>query len=224
MFRWIKKLIYFLLFFSVIVYSQNDNSLRDSIIKYRYLNPSKAIDFGIEFTNKNYDVKPTKIIHQTYGLIGEILQINGLDDLALEYFNQSIKQYQALPDSEKKFPSINFPPWIILNIGNIYLQNRNFEEAYKKYYQAIDLFNRIEDKKVKFNGLNTSYSNIGLIEDLKGNLDKADSIYFQVYQKRISSPKHEDILYSLVLLLSVEIRKNDFSVAKSRLKRNRDLL
>ncbi len=214
----IKRLIYFLLFFTVIVYSQNENSLNDSIKKYKYTNPSKAIDFGIEFTNKYYDVKPTKITYQTFGLIGEILQSNGLDALALEYFNQTIKQYQALPDSEKKFPSINYPPYIILNIGNIYLQNRNFEEAYKKYYQAIDLFNKIENKNVKFSGLNTSYSNIGLIEDLKGNLDKADSIYFQVYQKRITSPKHEDILYSLALLLSVEIRKNDFSVAQSRLK------
>ena len=84
----IKKLIYFLLFFTVNVYSQNDNSLRDSIIKYKYINPSKAIDFGIEFTNEYYDVKPTKITYQTFGLIGEILQSNGLDDLALEYFNQ----------------------------------------------------------------------------------------------------------------------------------------
>lgn len=165
-----------------------------------------------------YDVEPTQLIQQTYGLIGEILQNVGLDDLALEYFNQSIKQYQALPDSEKKFPSINYPPWIILNIGNIYLQNRDLDKAYQKYSQAIDLFEKIKDNDIKFIGLNTSYSNIGLIEDLKGNLDKTDSIYFQVYQKRITRPKHEDILYSLSQLLSVEIRKNELSVAQSRLK------
>jgi tetratricopeptide (TPR) repeat protein len=213
-----KKLIFLLYFFSSLVYSQDGKSIRDTILKYQFTNPSKAIDFGVEFTNKMYDVEPTQLIQQTYGLIGEILQNVGLDDLALEYFNQSIKQYQALPDSEKKFPSINYPPWIILNIGNIYLQNRDLDKAYQKYSQAIDLFEKIKDNDIKFIGLNTSYSNIGLIEDLKGNLDKTDSIYFQVYQKRMTRPKHEDILYSLSQLLSVEIRKNELSVAQSRLK------
>lgn len=213
-----KKLIFLLYFFSSLVYSQDGKSIRDTILKYQFTNPSKAIDFGVEFTNKMYDAEPTQLIQQTYGLIGEILQNVGLDDLALEYFNQSIKQYQALPDSEKKFPSINYPPWIILNIGNIYLQNRDLDKAYQKYSQAIDLFEKIKDNDIKFIGLNTSYSNIGLIEDLKGNLDKTDSIYFQVYQKRMTRPKHEDILYSLSQLLSVEIRKNELSVAQSRLK------
>lgn len=213
-----KKLIFLLYFFSSLVYSQDGKSIRDTILKYQFTNPSKAIDFGVEFTNKMYDVEPTRLIQQTYGLIGEILQNVGLDDLALEYFNQSIKQYQALPDSEKKFPTINYPPWIILNIGNIYLQNRDLDKAYQKYSQAIDLFEKIKDNDIKFIGLNTSYSNIGLIEDLKGNLDKTDSIYFQVYQKRMTRPKHEDILYSLSQLLSVEIRKNELSVAQSRLK------
>lgn len=213
-----KKLIFLLYFFSSLVYSQDGKSIRDTILKYQFTNPSKAIDFGVEFTNKMYDAEPTQLIQQTYGLIGEILQNVGLDDLALEYFNQSIKQYQALPDSEKKFPTINYPPWIILNIGNIYLQNRDLDKAYQKYSQAIDLFEKIKDNDIKFIGLNTSYSNIGLIEDLKGNLDKTDSIYFQVYQKRMTRPKHEDILYSLSQLLSVEIRKNELSAAQSRLK------
>lgn len=213
-----KKNLVFLLLISSFVYSQDIKSIRDSIKKHQYSNPSKAINFGIEFTNKTYDNNPSKLIHQTYGLIGQILQENGLDDLALEYFNQSIKQYQALPNTEKKFPNINFPPWIILNIGNIYLQNRDFEKASEKYNQAIGLFKKIKDNEVKFNGLNTSYSNIGLIEDLKGNLDKTDSIYFQVYQRRLSRAKHEDILYSLAQVLSVEIRKKDTAVFQNRLK------
>ena len=105
-----------------------------------------------------------------------------------------------------------------MNIGNIYLQNRDLDKAHQKYNQAIDLFEKIKDNDIKFFGLNTSYSNIGLIEDLKGNLDKTDSIYFQVYQKRMTRPKHEDILYSLYQLLSVGIRKNGLYVAQSRLK------
>ena len=121
-----KKNLVLLLLLSGIVYSQDLISIRDSIKKYEFIDPSKAIDFGIEFTNNTYDKSPNKLIQQTYGLIGQILQENGLDDLALEYFNQSIKQYQTLSDSEKKFPEVNFPPWIILNIGSIYLKNRDF--------------------------------------------------------------------------------------------------
>lgn len=213
-----RKNLILLLLLSCIVYSQDLISIRDSIKKYEFVDPSKAIDFGIEFTNKTYDKTPNKLIQQTYGLIGQILNENGLDALSLEYFNQSIKQYQSLPVSQKKFSEINFPPWIILNIGSIYLNNRDFDNAYKKYNQAIELFKQIKDKEVRFNGLNTSYSNLGLIEDLKGNLDKTDSIYFHVYQRRLTKPKHEDILYSLASLLSVEIRKNKMSIALNRLK------
>ena len=103
------------------MYPQDIESIRDSIKKYQYTDPSKAIDFGIKFTNITYDVTPNKLIQQTYGLIGEILKENGLDDLSLEYFNQSIKQYQSLPDSQKKFPEINFPPWIVLNLSLIHI-------------------------------------------------------------------------------------------------------
>lgn len=212
-----KNLILFLLL-SNLTYSQDIESIKDSIVKYQFITPSKAIDFGIEFTNNTYDTSPNKLIQQTYGLIGQILQENGLDYLALEYFNKSIEQYQALADSEKKFPEVNLPPWTILNIGNIYLNNRDFEKASEKYNLAIDLFKKIKDNEVKFNGLNTSYSNIGLLEDLKGNLDQTDSLYFEVYQSRLSKPKHEDILYSLAQLLSVEIRKNELAVAYNRLK------
>ena len=197
-----KNLILFLLL-SNLTYSQDIESIKDSIVKYQFITPSKAIDFGIEFTNNTYDTSPNKLIQQTYGLIGQILQENGLDYLALEYFNKSIEQYQALADSEKKFPEVNLPPWTILNICNIYLNNRDFEKASEKYNLAIDLFKKIKDNEVKFNGLNTSYSNIGLLEDLKGNLDQTDSLYFEVYQSRLSKPKHEDILYSLAQLLSV---------------------
>lgn len=213
-----KKNLVLLLLISSIVYAQDVESISDSIKKYQFVDPSKAIDFGVKFTNITYDVTPSKLIQQTYGLIGQILKENGLDDLSLEYFNQSIKQYQSLPDSQKNFPEINFPPWIILNIGSIYLNNRDFDNAYEKYNQAIGLFKQIKDNEVRFNGLNTSYSNLGLIEDLKGNLDKTDSIYFHVYQRRLTKPKHEDILYSLANLLSVEIRKNTISVAQNRLK------
>ena len=72
----INKIIYLLLFISGFVLAEDGKSLWDSILKYKFTNPAKAIDFSIEFTNQNYDVKPTQIIQQTYGLIGEIHQRN----------------------------------------------------------------------------------------------------------------------------------------------------
>jgi hypothetical protein len=68
-----KNLILFLLL-SNLTYSQDIESIKDSIVKYQFITPSKAIDFGIEFTNNTYDTSPNKLIQQTYGLIGQILQ------------------------------------------------------------------------------------------------------------------------------------------------------
>lgn len=212
-----KNFYYLLLIFLNIGFSQDPAALRDSIIKYEFINPTKAIEFGLQFTEITIDRKPIALYQQTYGLIGQILFETGLDASALEYFNLSIKTYQSLPDSQKKFPKIDFPPWIILNIGSLYLRNKEYDKSEEKYNEAKALFEKIEDQEVKFNGLNTTQSNIGLLAELKGNLDFAEEIYFNVYQRRLTKSKPEDILYSLAQLLSIEIRNNDFTVAKNRL-------
>jgi tetratricopeptide (TPR) repeat protein len=197
--------------------AQSSKQLRDSVLKYKTTNPSLAVKFGLEYDLLTSDRKPDKEKQNTYALLGEILIEMGLYASSLDYLNNSVQIYNALPKSDKNFPEIDQPPWVILNIGSIYFKNRDYEKAAEKYQQAITLFEKIGDKNAKFYGLNTANSNLGLIEERKGNYKKAEEIYYQIYQRRLEKGKKEDILYSIAQLMTVKLLQGDELSAQNKL-------
>ena len=92
------------------------------------------------------------------------------------------------------------------------------KKAAEKYQQALSLFEKIGDENAKFYGLNTANSNLGLIEERKGNYKKAEEIYYQIYQRRLEKEKKEDILYSLSQLITVKLLQGDELAAQNKLK------
>ena len=197
--------------------AQSIKQLRDSVLKYKTTNPSLAVKFGLEYDLLTSDRKPDKEKQNTYALLGEILIEMGLYASAVNYLNNSVEIYTTLPKSDKNFPEIDQPPWVILNIGSIYLKNRDYEKAAEKYQKAIALFEKIGDKNAKFYGINTANSNLGLIEERKRNYKKAEEIYYQTYQRRLEKGKKEDILYSLAQLIKVKLLQGDELSAQNKL-------
>ena len=209
-----------LLFFicSISASGQNSKQLKDSILKYKTINPSLAVEYGLKYEKLTANQKPDKEKQNTYALLGEILLEMGLNASALDYLTRSVQIYSALPKSEKNFPNIDQPPWVILNIGSIYFRNKDYEKATEKYNQAINLFENSGSEDDKFFGLNTSNSNLGLIEEAKGNYEKAEEIYYQIYQRRLEKGKKEDILYSIAQLITVKLLRGDELAAQNKLK------
>ena len=209
-----------LLFFicSFLLSAQNSKQLADSILKYKTNKPNLALEFGLKYDKLTANRKPDGEKQNTYALLGEILLEMGFNASALDYLNRSVQIYTALPKSEKNFPNIDQPPWVILNIGSIYFKNGDHEKATEKYNQAIDLFENSGSVDAKFYGQNTSNSNLGLIEEAKGNYKKAEEIYYKVYQRRLEKEKKEDILYSLAQLIAIKLLQEDELDAKSKLK------
>lgn len=209
-----------LLFFicSFLLSAQNSKQLTDSILKYKTNKPNLALEFGLEYDKLTANRKPDGEKQNTYALLGEILLEMGFNASALDYLNRSVQIYTALPKSEKNFPNIDQPPWVILNIGSIYFKNGDHEKATEKYNQAIELFENSGSVDAKFYGQNTSNSNLGLIEEAKGNYKKAEEIYYKVYQRRLEKEKKEDILYSLAQLIAIKLLQEDELDAKSKLK------
>ena len=209
-----------LLFFicSISAFGQNSKQLKDSILKYKTINPSLAVEYGLKYEKLTANQKPDKEKQNTYALLGEILLEMGLNASALDYLTRSVQIYSALPKSEKNFPNIDQPPWVILNIGSIYFRNKDYEKATEKYNQAINLFENSGSEDDKFFGLNTSNSNLGLIEEAKGNYEKAEEIYYKIYQRRLEKGKKEDILYSIAQLITVKLLLGDELAAQNKLK------
>ena len=203
-------------FYSLSCLSQQDKALRDSIIKYQFSNPSLAIDFGFKYVELVQSKTPDSLVIGTHAMIGEILSDMGLYASAIEYFNRALDLYQTMPDKNKANPEISQPPWIILNIGSIYFKNGDYKKAEEKFNQAKSIFLNLPDKQSRDFGLNTSDSNLGLIDETKGDYQSAEKKYFSVYQRRLKSKKPEDILYSISQLIAVNFLKGDINSAENK--------
>jgi tetratricopeptide (TPR) repeat protein len=204
------------------VNAQQAKHLRDSILKYQFLNPNLAIEFGSEYAVLRAGDTPDIEMVATYGKMGEILLYMELYSSALEYFNTALRISSSIKPSENESFSRRKHPWIILNIGNIYFHNRNFEKAMEKYEEAKAIFETAKSPQNKMDGLTTSNSNIGLIYGALGEYDKQEEIDYKVYDNVISNPTNQKNYNSTVLiymsrLLSVNLLKGDLISAKNKL-------
>ena len=203
------------------VNAQQTTSLLDSIKKYQFLNPNLAIKYGTEYVEIRAGDEPDIEMVKTYGRIGEVLLYMELYSSALEYFNSALRIRSAFAEKRgKKLRQDS--PWIVLNIGNIYFKNKNYEKALEKFKEARALFDMGIKPQNRLNGLNTSNSNIGLVYGARGEYEKQEQIYYKVYDNRISNPSKDvnyssTILYSMAQILSVKLLKDDLISAENKL-------
>lgn len=213
-----KKRVLLVLFFlaQFQTYSQDDLKLRDSILKYRNSNPSLAIQFGLDYQKIVASKTPDSLVVGTHALIGEILSEMGLYASAINFFNRALELYDATPNKNRRDPEVSQPPWVILNIGNVYLQNGDFEKAKEKYNTAIELFKTIKSKQQSFFGINTAESNLGLVDERNRDFIAAEIKYTNVYNRRKDLNKPDDIIYSLAQLIAVNLLKGDTQSANNK--------
>lgn len=204
------------------VNAQQSSSIRDSIKKYEFLNPNLAIEFGMEYVELRVGDPPDQEMVKTYAKIGEVLLYMELYSSALEYFNSAIRIRRTLP-REKKGENFSLnSPWIVLNIGNIFFKNRNYEKAMEKFEEARELFEIARKPNNRNNGLYTSNSNIGLVYGANGEYDKQEKIYYKLHDNLASNPNdgieyNSTLLYSMSQLLSVKLLKGDLISAQNKL-------
>ena len=217
-------LFIFLLTNFLVVNAQKNQPLRDSILKYQFSNPNLAIEYGMEYVELRSGDIPDKEMVNTYSKIGEILLYMELYSSSLDYFNTSLSLLNSIQEKDdgNALHSSDNPPWIVLNIGNIYFKNRNYQKALEKFEQARSLFEIEQDPIDRKNGLYTSNSNIGLVYGAKGDFDKQEAIYYKVYDNLKSNPVNDrnyksTVLYSMSQLLSVKLLKDEFISAKNKL-------
>jgi len=200
--------------------AQQAQRLRDSIMKYQFLNPNLAIEYGLEYVEFRAEDSPDREMVRTYSRIGQILLYMELYSSSLEYFNTSLRLRASIKDNNTAQNQLKQPPWVVLNIGNIYFLNRNLTKAKEKFLEAKELFEILKDYDPidAQNGLNTSLSNIGLVYGAEGNFDKQEELCYQVFENRKSLGKADDILYSMTELMSVKLYKDDLIASANKLQ------
>jgi len=175
-----KNFLLFFLFLNTALFSQKyskeeHQALNDSVKLIRGIQPLKAINMLLEIADTQKDF-PTPQLTNTYNIIAEILFKQGLFSESLSYFKLSLDCFAL---TRNNFPSTNvtYPPWILINIGNVYFHNKNFEKAYEYFQMARENFQETNEHN-KLYGLPTAYDNIGKVFFEKGSRDSA-LVYFQ---------------------------------------------
>jgi len=214
------RLIFILLIVCNICFGQQDlnqeiNSLRDSVLFYRYSDPDKAIDFGFEVLKIADFSNPITTLVGVHSQIGEILYYRGLYADAIGFYNESIKLFEAIPIESRNEKKISLPPWILVNIGNVYYINNDFKNATIKYNEALLNFKLFDNIKNKNFGISTVYDNLGSIAELENDFELSIEYYSKAYEIRKENNKIEDLLVSEIHLMTVNMSQhNMFNVNK----------
>ena len=184
-------------------------SINDSIKKYSISNPKRALTFSLQVLEKQNNWEPSQQLINIYYITSKALQSTNLDSQAIFYLNRSIELFQATPVSKRKNKHTLLPPWIVLDIGNIYLKNNKPIEAEANYLIALENFQRLKNPIFKNQGLATTFDNLAILSLQDKNFKRADSFYQQSLTLRIKSKKVEDILYSQVGLMSLQLLQDN---------------
>ena len=166
--------------------NEETSALLDSLNKYKFLNSSKALNYGLQALEINDPGAISQDITDINVVIGEVLFYQNNFAKSIEYYIAALNMHNLLPIKDRLHKYVNEPPWILVALGNLYFKIERFEIAEKKYLEAIDNFNLFEEEFSidKINGLSTSKTNIAAIYSTKGDVQKAESQYKEVLELR----------------------------------------
>ena len=208
-------------------------SLNDSISKYIETNPSKSLDYGFEILKLADPENPTRELVSTYNLIGQLLTNKNLYAEALSYFSEALKSFKLLKsnsyggegfglnrsvDRIKALSSdelliyeknINQPPWVLINISNLYYAIGEIENAKLKLEEAESNFLLYDDDKKKEIGLNTVYGNLGLFLTHEKDYEKAEKLYFKILNSRKKINDLDGEMYAYNQLINLFLNTGD---------------
>ena len=166
--------------------NEETSSLLDSLNKYKFLNSKKAFNYGLQALEINGPGAISQDITDINVVIGEVLFYQNNYAKSIEYYIAALNMHNLLPIKDRLHKYVNEPPWILVALGNLYFKIERFEIAEKKYLEAVDNFNLLEEEFSidKINGLSTSKTNIAAIYSIKGDVQKAESQYKEVLELR----------------------------------------
>ena len=208
-------------------------SLNDSISKYIETNPSKSLDYGFEILKLVDPENPTRQLVSTYNLIGQLLTNKNLYAEALSYFSEALKSFKLVKSnsyggegfglnrsvdrikslsSDQLFiheKNINQPPWVLINISNLYYAIGEIENAKLKLEEAESNFLLYDDDKKKEIGLNTVYGNLGLFLTYEKDYEKAEKLYLKVLNSRKKINDLDGEMYAYNQLINLFLNTGD---------------
>ena len=208
----------FLLFFllNTALFSQKysiseHRALNDSVKLIRGTNPLKSINMLFDIVVAQED-NPTPPLSNTYNLIAEVLFKQGLFSESLLYYKLALETFTISKKSDRN-TNVTYPPWILINIGNVYFHNKNFDKAFEYFSSAKHNFNLTSEHN-KIYGLPTAFDNIGKVFFNTANKDSAKVYFNKSLKIRADNNLKGASIYSYNNLMSLVHPDNETLVLK----------
>ena len=143
-----------------------DIELKEKIYELKYSDPNLAISMCLNSLEDFLPLGPSITTLFLYSTLGELYSKKDLPVLALSYLEDAMYEYDLLRNEgiaiSKSKPLKQ--PWLILNIGNIYFKQGEYDKALERYKLGMINFTKIDSLIPKIRGLSTTYNNIALVQ------------------------------------------------------------
>ena len=142
-----------------------DADLKERLFSLKYSDPNLAISLCLKSLDEFIPNGPSSTTLFLYSTLGELYMKKDLPVLALSYLEDAMYEYNLLKQDDNNFNFKNQPlqqPWLLVNIGNIFFNQGQFDKALERYRIAENYFNELDSLVPKVRGLSTTYNNIAL--------------------------------------------------------------
>ena len=191
----------------------NNQAIRDSLNMIKFVNPNKAVRFAFEILEK-YPVKnPNRVQGAAYAALGQIYHIKGLTGPTIEYLDLAEKIFYEVLGQ--------VPPWLQIDIGNVYFAQGLYDKATESYQRSYENFKSISDNDdIKLNpagrsdklaGMAVSKNNLALISIQLKEFDKAEALYIEGKALREQRNQYDDLAHSYLSLADLFLRSGKSS-------------
>ena len=159
------------------IFSIKDENLelKEKIYQLKFTDPNLAISICLNSLEDYIPLGPSPFTLYLYSTLGELYLKKNLPVLALSYLEDAMYEYVLIKKEGVVFRNSQptQQPWLLINIGNIFFNQGQYEKALERYNNAITYFSQLDSILPKVRGLSTTYNNIALVNIEMGDFNKA---------------------------------------------------
>ena len=151
---------------------RNDTSylaLKKEVFALRYSDPDRAINLCVSSLRGLNALGASSIRLYLYASLGQLYADKSLPVLGLSYTADALYEFTQLEHSQRLTgiykahqEYLSQPPYLSINMGNVYFGIGNLDRARDFYYEAEASFLMLDSLNGVHQGLSTTYNNLGL--------------------------------------------------------------
>ena len=138
------------------IFSIKDENLelKEKIYQLKFTDPNLAISICLNSLDDYIPLGPSPFTLYLYSTLGELYLKKNLPVLALSYLEDAMYEYVLIKKEGIGFRNSQptQQPWLLINIGNIFFNQGQYDKALERYNNSITYFSQLDSILPKSKG------------------------------------------------------------------------